>query len=99
MKQKFKLFLTVGISTWNEGKLNLQSFNPDTGDIKYRNDATVSEVEVEVDVPDKVDINALKLGALEEALAKDKAETFTRQNILLDQISKLKCLGHDEEVV
>lgn len=96
MKKTFKMFLTVGISNWNEGNFSLQAYNPDNGDIKYRNDATVREVDVEVDVPETVDITALKLKALEDALEKDKADSFTRQNILIDQISKLKCLGHEE---
>lgn len=95
MKQKFKMYLCVGVGNWNEGQFTVSSYNPDNLDIKHRSDAMVKEFEIEVDVPEKVDIIALKLKALEESLAKDKAETFTRQNLLLDQISKLKCLTHD----
>ena len=95
MKQKFKMFLNVGVSSYNEGKFTLSSYNVDNLDIKHRNEAMVREVEIEVDVPDVIDVNALKLKALEEALERDKLDTYTRQNILVDQISKLKCLNHD----
>lgn len=98
MKQKFNMFLCVGVTSYNEGQFSLNTYNPENLDIKHRSEALVQKVEVEVDVPDKVDINALKLKALEEALEKDKADSFTRQNILIDQISKLKCLGHEEVV-
>lgn len=98
MKQKFKLFLVVSVRPNHEGKaeFGLSRWNPDTGDIKYRTEAMVQQVEVEVDVPDTIDLNAVKLGVLEEALKNDRAESQARQNLLLDQISKLKCLGHDE---
>lgn len=99
MKQKFNMFLCVGVTSYNEGQFSLNTYNPENLDIKHRSNALVQEVVIEVDVPDEVDINALKLKALEEALERDKADTFTRQNILIDQISKLKCLTHDDEVV
>lgn len=100
MKQTFKMYLNVGVTSYNEGQYSLTSYNVDNLKITHRTEALVREVDVEIDVPDGVDINALKLKALEEALAQDKADTFTRQNILLDQISKLKCLTHDgSEVV
>lgn len=96
MKQKFKLYLGVGVSNWNEGQYNLTGYNPEKGSIEHRSEALVREVEVEIDVPEKVDLNALKLKALEDQLAQDKVDTHVRQNILLDQISKLKCVSHDD---
>ena len=99
MKQKFKMFLSFGVSDYNKGKFSLQPYNPELVDIKYRSEALIREVEVEVDVPDKVDVTSLKLRVLEEALQKDRADSEARHNLLLDQISQLKCLGHDAEVV
>lgn len=99
MKQTFKMFLVVGIHPTHDGKpaYSLSRWNVDEGDIKYRSEAMVKEVEVEVDVPDTLDLNSLKLNVLEEALKTDRAESQVRQNALLDQISKLKCLSHDGE--
>lgn len=99
MKQKFNMFLCIGISDYNKGKFSLQMYNPNNGDIKYRNEAMVRQVEVDIDVPDNVDINGIKISVLEEALFKDRADSEVRHNLLLDQISQLKCLGHDAEVV
>lgn len=97
MKQKFKMFLCVGINPTHDGKPEyaLSRWNPDKGDIKYRSEAMVREVEVEVDVPDTIDITAIKVNVLEQALHTDRVESQVRQNELLDQISKLKCLGHE----
>lgn len=99
MKQKFDMFLCVGVSDYNKGKFSVQPYNPDKGDIKYRNEAMVRPVEVEVDVPESIDVNSIKIRVLEEALFKDRADSEVRHNLLLDQISQLKCLGHDAEVV
>lgn len=97
MKQKFKMFLCVGINPTHDGKSEyaLSRWNPDNGDIKYRSEAMVREVEVEVDVPDTIDITAIKVNVLEQALHTDRVESQVRQNELIDQISKLKCLGHE----
>lgn len=99
MKQKFKLYLCVGINPSVDGKpqYSLSRWDPDTGDIKYRHEAKVVEVEVEVEVPDAIDITSVKIKVLEEALQTDRAESQVRHNTLLDQISKLKCLTHDED--
>lgn len=100
MKQKFKLFLCVGINPTHDGKPEyaLSRWNPDNGDIKYRSEAMVREVEVEVEVPDTIDITSIKVNVLEQALQTDRAESQVRQNALLDQISKLKCLGHEDSL-
>lgn len=99
MKQTFKMFLCIGVADYNKGKFSLQMYNPDNNDIKYRNEAMVRPVDVDVDVPDNVDITGIKIRVLEEALFKDRADSEVRHNLLLDQISQLKCLGHDAEAV
>lgn len=96
MKHTFKMYMGVGVANWNEGKFELFSFNPEDVRIEHRTSALVREVEIELDVPDALDLNSLKLKNLEEALAHDKAESHVRQNLLLEQISKLKCLTHEE---
>lgn len=100
MKQTFKMFLCVGITPSHDGKpqYSLSRWNPDTGDIKYRHEALVQEVEVELEVPDTIDLTTVKLRVLEEALQTDRAESQVRHNALIDQISKLKCLTHEEPV-
>jgi hypothetical protein len=97
MKQTFKMYLVVGINPTHDGKPQyaLSRWNPDNGDIKYRTEATVREVEIEVDVPDTIDLTDVKIKALEEALQADRAESQVRHNTLMDQISKLKCLTHE----
>lgn len=101
MKQKFKMFLCVGINPSHDGKPQyaLSRWNPDEGGIIHRREAMVQEVEVEVEVPDTIDLTSVKIKVLEENLQQDRADSQVRHNALLDQISKLKCLTHDEEPV
>lgn len=95
MKQTFGMFLCVGVGDHNEGKYHLESYNPESTSIGTRYSALVNQVDVEVDVPDGVNVIDLKLKALEESLEKDKKASALRQAVLADQISKLKCLTHE----
>lgn len=54
--------------------------------------------EVEMDIPE---FNALgmMIETIEAGIQKERAESQSRINILLDRLSKLKAIGHDSEVV
>lgn len=93
--QTFKMYLCVGVNGYNQGQFILSQYNPENLQLKHRDTAVVKEVEVTIEVPDKVDITGMKIKALEEALEIDKADSHVRHSQLLDQISKLKALTYD----
>ena len=96
MKQKIKAYLAVGISSWNADQLSIQSYDPDMTDLAHRSVMKLRELELEVDVP-VYDINAMKVEAIEAVMIKEKADFQVRQNLLLDQISKLKCITQEQK--
>lgn len=96
--QKFKMFVVVGVGKWNHGQVELSKYKPseDASGGIGDNFATrfLSEVEIEVDVPDH-DLVALEVDALEKAVQREKADSQVRVNVLLDRLSKLKAIGHE----
>lgn len=58
----------------------------------------ICEREVEIDVPE-FDARNLMIESLEANVQKERAESQSRVNILLDRISKLKAITHEVEVV
>lgn len=57
----------------------------------------LGEIEIDVDYPE-VDTRQSQIDGLERAIKKDRAESQSRVNILLDRISKLKAIRHDAPV-
>lgn len=55
----------------------------------------LGQQDVDLDFPD-VDINQAKIEALKEQIQQERADSQVRQNLLLDRISKLQAIGHDE---
>lgn len=98
--QNFKMFLTVGTGSLNHGRVELSMHKP-----SLKTDPTTSlvgsrlirEVECEVDVPE-FDLCAMEIEALEASVKSERADSQMRVNLLLDRISKLKCLTHEAEV-
>lgn len=98
--QKFKMYMTVGTGSCNHGKVILSPYRP-----SIKADATTSligerllrEVECEFDVPE-FDLRSIEIEALEKSVIAEKADSQVRVNLLLDRISKLKALTHDDPV-
>jgi hypothetical protein len=87
----FSLFLSVCVSGYARGKYSLNDFDRSPFSSEWR---VVSKIDVPVVIP-QLDLDTLEIEGLEAALQKDRAESQSRQNILLDRISKLKAIGHD----
>lgn len=99
--QKFKMFVVVGVGTYNHGEVELSKFKPSdeaSGSHSCVMFATrflsEAEAEVEVEVP-TFDLVSLEVDALEKAVQREKADSQVRVNILLDRLSKLKAIGHE----
>lgn len=99
--QKFKMYLVVGTGSVNHGRVELTQYEPSlkvdsmTAMIGVR---LLKEVECEFDVPE-FDLRAMEIDALEKSVIAEKADSQVRVNLLLDRISKLKCLTHAAEVL
>lgn len=96
MKEKIKAYLVVGISSWNTGRLEIQPYDPDLTDLANRHVMKLRELDLEVDVP-VYDINTMMVESLEAVMVKEKADFQVRQNLLLDQISRLKCITQEQK--
>lgn len=94
MKKTLKVFLVVGVSSYNKGEVSIDSFNPDLLPLAQRSRMKLKELEIEVEVPD-FDFNSMMVESLEAVVEKEKADYQVRQNFLLDQISKLKCITQE----
>jgi hypothetical protein len=53
--------------------------------------------EAEIDIPE-YDTRGLMIESLKASIKKERADSQSRVNILLDRISKLKCLTHEVPV-
>jgi hypothetical protein len=90
MKKTFNLFL-------HKSELGAyQVFNSDMSE--YLNGSVcLGSQDVEMEIPE-VNINNLLIDKLETDVQKERAESQSRVNLLLDRISKLKAITHDVEV-
>lgn len=91
--QKFKMFVVVGTGDLNHGRVRLADYEPNSTDVHF-SARLLKEIEVETDVPD-FDLNQLEIDSLEKAVESERADSQMRVNILLDRISKLKCITHE----
>lgn len=96
--QTFKLYMTVGVGSYNHGQIELSKFKPKEDDAGADMFAArfLREVYIEAEVPE-FDLATLEIDCLEKAIQREKADSQVRQSILLDRISKLKAIGHDQE--
>lgn len=58
----------------------------------------LGKVEVEIDYPE-IDTRQAAIDALQTAIDKERAESQSRVNLLLERISKLQAIGHDQPAV
>lgn len=97
--QTFKLYIHKNVQDFGGGKISVMDFDmskPYNG--KPAGYVLLGTVDQEIDVPD-IDTNQIQIDALESCIQVERAESQSRVNILLDRISKLKCLTHEAEAV
>lgn len=89
--QKVTLYVHTIIRSWDpEPEIFVASHNMGSVD-----DYTlICTREVEIDIPE-FDARGLMIEKLESDVKKERADSQVRVNILLDRISKLKCITHD----
>lgn len=94
--QKFQMFLVVGTGKYNHGEVQLSAYKPADKPDDLFGTRFLKEVECEFDVPE-FDLRAMEIDALERCVTQERADAQVRVNLLLERISKLKCIGHDEQ--
>lgn len=94
--QKFKLYLSCGVGIYTKGNLMVSDFKPSDASAKDGDwgRVLIKEYEVELDIPE-IDTRQVEIDALEAGIEKERAESQSRVNILLDRISKLKAITHE----
>lgn len=92
--QTFKMFMVVGTGTYNHGEVSIARYSPSDEPNSMFGYRLIKEVECEFDVPE-FDLRQMEIDALEKCVQAERADSQVRVNILLDRISKLKCLTHD----
>lgn len=98
-KQTFTLYITQSIAAYGGGKVSVNDFDMSKSyNGKPSEYILLGTVEQELEIPD-IDLVAAQIDGLEKAVQVERAESQSRVNILLDRISKLKCLTHDADGV
>lgn len=92
--QTFKMFMVVGTGRFNHGVVEISRFAPGEKPCDMFGTRLIKEVECEFDVPE-FDLRQMEIDALEKCVQAERADSQVRVNILLDRISKLKCLTHE----
>lgn len=90
----FKMFMVVGTGTYNHGVVSITGYAPCSKPDAVFGVRLIKEVECEFDVPE-FDLRQMEIDELEKCVQSERADSQVRVNILLDRISKLKCLTHE----
>lgn len=92
--QQFTLYMHVTTHGYGKGDIQILPFDAST--FSHTKDKKLLKTfTIEQDVP-SFNLETLEIEGLEEELRKDRAESQSRQNILIDRISKIKAIGHEE---
>ena len=92
--QQFTLYMHVTTHGHSKGEVIILPFDASTFS-RTKDKKLLKAFTIEQDVPE-FNLETLEIEGLEEELRKDRAESQSRQNILIDRISKLKAIGYDD---
>lgn len=93
-KQTITLHMYEGTGPWNPGSREV--FESDMRDIpsfmEYR--IYIGATATEIDWPE-IDTRQLQIDALEAQIKRERIDSETKVNLLLDRISKLRAIAHE----
>lgn len=95
MKKKIEVFVHQRLAGFMKGSLRVTDFDLTTVCSEADAVRLIAVKEVEIDVPED-DLDLLEIEALEAKIVKEKGESQHKANLLLDRISKLKAIGHED---
>jgi len=92
--QEVKIYLLERVEGYNTGERYISRYAEH--EMSHNNGQVVclGERIIDIDFPD-IDTRQMQVDALEKAVQAERAESQSRVNILLDRISKLKCITHE----
>ena len=95
MKKLTTLHMYIGISDWNRGE-HMVSGHDFRLTMQCMDDKIwIGSQEVELDFPE-IDTRQAQIDNLEAQVHEERAQSQSRVNLLLERISKLKAICHDE---
>lgn len=93
-KQMVTLYVVKHASGYEAGKIEISNY--DLSSMDHLDCILLDTTEVEVHYAD-VDTRLMEIEKLEAKLQLERAESQGRVNLLLDRISKLRCITHEVE--
>ncbi len=98
MKQKFNMWIHKNMEgCFEAGKIWLSEYNL-AGQKCFENAVSLGPVEFEIEVPE-IDTRAAAIESLTAAIQKERADSQAKINLLLERISNLQAIGHDQPEV
>lgn len=95
MKQKNKLYMLQEINQTNNGNRYVSPYKEHEMDHMAGQVVLLGEVDVEIDYPE-IDTRQVAIDALEQAIQKERADSQAKINLLLERISNLQAIGHEQ---
>lgn len=94
--QEVKIYLLERVEGYQAGDRYISRYAEH--EMSHNNGEVVclGERVIDIDFPE-VDTRQIQIDALESAVKAERAESQSRVNILLERISKLKCLTHNAD--
>lgn len=95
MKKLTTLHMYIGISDWNRGEHMVSGHDFRLTKQCMDDKVWLGSQEVELDFPE-IDTRQAQIDNLEAQVQEDRTQSQSRVNLLLERISKLQAIGHDE---
>ena len=95
MKKLVTLHMCVSISEWTKGETQVFDWDVRTSSDVMKERIWLGSQQVELDFPE-IDIRQAQIDILDAQVQEERAQSQSRVNLLLERISKLKAICHDE---
>ena len=95
MKKLVTLHMYASIDEWTKGDKEVNEFDMRPHPDCMRKRVWIGQTEVEIDFPE-IDTRQAQIDSLEAQVQEERAQSQSRVNLLLERISKLQAIGHDE---
>lgn len=95
MKKLVTLHMYESTNEWTKGKKFVDEYDMRNSKDLMRERVWIGQTEVEIDFPE-IDTRQAQIDNLEAQVQEERAQSQSRVNLLLERISKLKAICHDE---
>lgn len=95
MKKLVTLHMYESTNDWNKGTLYVDEYDMRKSKDLMKERVWLGSQEVEIDFPE-IDTRQAQIDNLEAQVQEERAQSQSRVNLLLERISKLQAIGHDE---